>query len=170
MSMNSTKRPKKLSMIAAMAENRVIGVSNQLPWDMPADLAHFKQLTLGKPVLMGYNTFRSIGRPLPKRVNIVLSKEPLPDEGIVVVDSIDNAIRAAGPVDEAMVIGGASIYAQFLPLADRIYLTVIHAEPAGDAFFPELDGSQWRVVAREEHTKDDRNEFDYTFLTYDRVS
>ena len=158
-----------LSMIAAMGENRVIGNKGALPWNMPADLAHFKKTTLGKPVIMGLVTFNSIGRPLPGRKNIVLSKEPETIEGVTVVNSINAAIDEAGDVDEAMVIGGASIYRQFLPLADMIYLTVIHTEPEGDALFPELKGDEWRIVVREEHHRDEENEFDYSFLVYKRA-
>lgn len=164
------RRPQKLSMIGAMAENRVIGNKNQLPWDMPADLAHFKGITLGKPIIMGLNTFRSIGRPLPKRLNIVLSHTNDLIDGVEVVGSVDQALAAAGDSDEAFVIGGQRVFETFLPLVDRIYLTVIHAMPEGDTFFPELDGSQWTISSRDDHTIDERNPFDYTFLIYDRAN
>ena len=156
-------------MIAAMGENRVIGNKGELPWNMPADMAHFKSTTLGKPVIMGLTTYNSIGRPLPKRKNIVLSKSSGPIDGVEVVNSINAAVDAAGEAEEIMVIGGASIYKQFLPMADLIYLTVIHTNPKGDAFFPGLDGADWRIILREENHKDDQNEFDYAFLVYKRI-
>ncbi len=159
----------QLTIVAAMGENRVIGNRGALPWDMPADLAHFKAVTLGKPVIMGLNTYRAVGRLLPGRTNIILSHESQPIEGAVVARSIDEAWAAVAEVDEAMVIGGQRIFEQFLPLTDRIELTVIHASPAGDTFFPELAGDEWKITAREEHSSDERNKFDYTFLTYERA-
>jgi dihydrofolate reductase len=152
-----------------MGENRVIGNQGALPWTMPADLAHFKAVTLGKPVIMGLNTYRAIGRLLPGRKNIILSHAAEPIEGAVVAHSIDEALIAAADVDEACIIGGQRVFEQFLPLTNRIELTVIHASPVGDTFFPELLGSDWHITNREEHSSDERNKFDYTFLTYERA-
>lgn len=159
----------RLSLIAAMDRNRVIGINNQLPWHMPADLRHFKALTLGKPVLMGRHTFDSLGRPLPGRANIVVTRDAhFRPEGVTVCGGLDEALAAAGEVEEAMVIGGASFYAQCLPRADRLYLTVIQHEFAGDAWFPEYDARAWRVTAEEAHEADERNAYAYRFLTLER--
>lgn len=172
----------RLTIVAAMGENRVIGNKGALPWDMPADLAHFKAVTVGKPVIMGLNTYKAIGRLLPGRKNIILSHVHEPIDGAIVAGSIDEAMAAIKDVDpsslegssydrasEAMVIGGQRIFEQFLPLTDRIELTVIHASPDGDTFFPELAGDEWKITAREPHSSDERNKFDYIFLTYKRV-
>jgi len=157
-----------LTIVAGMAENRVIGNHGKLPWNMPADLAHFKQLTLGKPVIMGSTTFASIGRLLPGRVNVVLSRSPKIINGAIVVTSVDEALSAIAESNEASVIGGQQVFELFLPLADTIELTVIHTSPKGDTFFPELKGSDWKIVSRQEHVRDERNEFDYAFLRYER--
>ena len=162
------KRPK-LTIVAAMGENQVIGNKGALPWDMPADLAHFKAVTLGKPVIMGLNTYKAIGRLLPGRTNIILSHIAEPIDGAVVAHSIDEALAAVADVDEACVIGGQRIFEQFLSMVDRIELTVIHATPAGDTYFPVLADDEWKITHREEHTSDERNKNDYTFLTYERV-
>ena len=161
----------RIALIAAMAENRVIGHANQLPWRLPADLKHFKQLTLNKPVIMGRNTFESIGRPLPERSNIVVTRDrDYRAEGCRVVHSIEQAVRAAAGHEEAMVIGGAELYRQMLERAERLYLTLVKAEVEGDALFPELESGQWRETAREAHRADDRNEYDYDFVTLERVA
>jgi len=136
---------------------------------MPADLAHFKAVTVGKPVIMGLNTYSAIGRLLPGRKNIILSHTAEPIEGAVVAGSIDEALDAVSDADEAMVIGGQRIFEQFLPLTDRIELTVIHTSPEGDTYFPELTADQWRITGREDHFSDERNKYDYSFLSYARV-
>ena len=159
----------RLTIVVAMGENRVIGNKGALPWDMPADLAHFKAVTLGKPVIMGLNTYQAIGRLLPGRKNIILSHTTEPIEGAIVANSIDEALAAVHDVPEAMVIGGQRIFEQFLSLTDRIELTVIHTSPEGDTFFPELVDDDWKITARAEHLSDERNKFDYTFLSYERV-
>jgi len=157
-------------MVAAMGENRVIGAKGAIPWKQPTDQARFKTITMGKPVIMGATTFDSMGRPLPGRLNIVMSRTPRVIEGATVVDSVEEALAAVAAVPEAMIVGGGQIYTAFLPLADAIELTVVHASPAGDAYFPELNPNDWNIVHREEHVRDERNEFDYSFLRYERVS
>ena len=159
----------KLSLIAAMAQNGVIGRGNQLPWRLPADLKHFKTVTMGKPVIMGRKTWESIGRPLPGRTNIVVTRDVgYRAEGCVVVHSVEQALEVAAGSDEAMVIGGANLYRQLLDRADRLYLTLVKADVEGDAWFPEFDETQWREISRESHPRDDRNEFDYEFVLLER--
>ncbi|MFA6039848.1 MAG: dihydrofolate reductase [Candidatus Peribacteraceae bacterium] len=162
----------RVSLIAAASENNVIGIKNALPWDLPNDLQHFRRITEGKPVIMGWMTYRSIGRPLPNRENIVISDDPhakLP--GSTVVPSLAEAIAyAEGKLGakEVFVIGGALTYKNALPLADRVYLTRVHAVIEGDAFFPELPSEDWQEVSREEHQSDPHHLHAYTFLTYER--
>jgi dihydrofolate reductase len=161
-----------LSLIAAMARNRVIGIDNKLPWHLPADLQHFKATTLGKPMIMGRKTWESLPGLLPGRPHIVVSRDPgYVAEGAQVADSLEAAIALAGELaDEAMIIGGANLYAQALPLADRLYLTLVDAELEGDAWFPDFDEDDWRLDAREDHAPDDRNPYPYRFLSYTRVT
>ncbi|QXC37839.1 type 3 dihydrofolate reductase [Aeromonas jandaei] len=159
----------KISMIAAMAHDRVIGKDNQMPWHMPADLAHFKRVTLGKPVLMGRKTFESIGRPLPGRRNLVISRNPdYQAEGIEVVGSVEAALAllADNEVAEVMVIGGGHLYAELLPKADCLYLTRIELEVEGDTRFPAFADEQWQCVEREVHQADEKNPHPYRFETW----
>ena len=154
----------KISLILAMGRNRTIGRDNQLPWHLPADLAHFKMTTLGKPILMGRKTWESIGKALPGRLNIVLTGQAgYQADGATVVHSIDDAISICGSADELMVIGGAGVYEAFLPRAQKIYLTLIDEDFEGDTFFPELDEQKWREEAREDHLAGDKNPHDYSF-------
>lgn len=158
-----------ISLITAMADNRVIGIENRLPWNLPADMKWFRQQTTGKPVLMGRKTYDSIGRPLPKRRNIIISRDSsLLIEGCEVAGSADAALELCRDEAEVMVIGGASFYEQMLPRADRLYLTLVHAEIAGDARFPEIDFSQWHEMERHDHPADDANAFACTFLILER--
>ena len=137
----------KLSLIAAMAKNRVIGANNRLPWHLPADLRNFRRLTMGKPIVMGRKTFDSIGRPLPGRTNVVITRNRrYRAEGCVVFHSIDAALQQLRCHEEVMVIGGASFYEQLLPVADRLYLTLIDQDFAGDTFFPRFDASRWHQI------------------------
>jgi dihydrofolate reductase len=160
-----------ISLIVALDRNRLIGSGNALPWHLPADLAYFRKTTLGKPVIMGRRTHASIGRPLPGRDNIVVSRDPaLRAAGCTVVASIDAALAAAGAADEVLVIGGASFYAQLLPRATRLYLTWIDAEFAGDAWFPEIDPADWRVMRSEAHAADEHNPYAYRFEVLERVA
>ncbi|MFQ2191095.1 type 3 dihydrofolate reductase [Aeromonas jandaei] len=159
----------KISMIAAMAHDRVIGKDNQMPWHMPADLAHFKRVTLGKPVLMGRKTFESIGRPLPGRRNLVISRNPdYQADGIEVVGSVEAALAllADNEVAEVMVIGGGHLYAELLPRADCLYLTRIELEVEGDTRFPAFADEQWQCVEREVHQADEKNPHPYRFETW----
>lgn len=159
-----------ITQVVAMAENRVIGRDNALPWHLPADLAHFKKVTLGKPIIMGRKAHESIGRPLPGRHNIVMSRNPAyVAAGCTVVHSLEKAIAAAGDVEEIAVIGGEEIYRLFLPITDRIHLTIVHAELEGDTRFPPLSEADWRTVERIERPADERNPYALTFLELQRV-
>ena len=160
-----------ISLIAAMAEDRVIGIDNRLPWRLPADLQHFRRLTLGKPVLMGRKTFDSIGKPLAGRRNIVVTQDRgFRADGIEVVHSVDAALAAAADAPELMVIGGASFSAQLLPRADRLYLTEIHHRFAGDAYFPAFDARAWRETSRSDHAADAANPYPFSFVVLERVA
>jgi dihydrofolate reductase len=148
----------RLSLVVAMARNRVIGRDNALPWRLPADLAHFRKVTMGHPIVMGRKTFESIGKPLAGRKNIVIThNRALAAPGCVVVGSLDEAWKAAGDADEVCVIGGTTLFRETLPLADVIHLTEVEADVEGDTFFPEFDRSEWheeeiaRVPADERH-------------------
>ncbi|MCH1920219.1 type 3 dihydrofolate reductase [Shewanella sp. A3A] len=135
-----------IAMIAAMAHNRVIGKDNQMPWHLPEDLRHFKAMTLGKPIIMGRRTFESIGRPLPGRVNIVISRQTdYHADGITLVSSLNDALLAAGEVEEVVIIGGGQLYREALPLAQRLYITEIDLAVEGDTTFPEWDDGTWTL-------------------------
>jgi dihydrofolate reductase len=162
----------QVTFVVAVADNGIIGARGGMPWHLPADLSHFKQLTLGKPILMGRRTWDSIGRPLPGRRNLVLTTDPeWAAEGAERVSSLDQALAlaAADGADELMVIGGAAVYRLALPRAQRIYLTRIHASPEGDTHFPELDADAWEEVARRERPADERNAHDLTFVVLERA-
>jgi dihydrofolate reductase len=159
----------RLSLIAAVAANGVIGHNNRIPWRLPADLRWFKSVTLGSPIIMGRKTYESIGKPLPGRHNIVVTRDvTYQAPGCTVVHSLAEALTAADGADEVFIIGGAELYAQTLPIADRFYLTEVDAAVAGDTFFPAWDRSQWRELARESHAADDKNPYAYTFVTLAR--
>jgi len=164
----------KVALIVALARNRAIGLNNKMPWHLPEDLKYFKRVTLGKPVIMGRNTFESIGRPLPGRPNIVISRNSTyPAAGITLVNSLEAALKSAQELlpagqDEVMVMGGAQIYAQALPLADRLYLTEVDAEPQADAFFPEFNRNEWREVTRESHAASETNPYPYSFVVLEK--
>lgn len=164
----------KLSLIAALAANNVIGRNNQVPWRLPTDLRRFKALTMGHHLIMGRKTFDSVGRPLPGRVNVVITRrEDWSAAGVTVEHSLEEALRvAADAADaEAFIAGGAEIYELAIHRADRMYLTRVHAEVEGDTFFPEFDDvSEWRLVDAEHFEADERNEYPFSFLTYDRAA
>jgi len=161
----------RITLIAAMAHDRVIGINNTLPWDLPADMKHFREQTMGKPILMGRKTYDSIGRPLPGRQNIVVSRDAaLKIEGCDVVPSIDAAIAVAGDAPEVMVMGGASFYQQLLPQANRLVLTMIDLSIEGDAWFPQWEASAWREVASEAHEPDEKNRWSYRFVELERIN
>jgi len=160
----------KIVFVVAVAENGVIGKDNALLWRLPDDLKYFKSVTMGKPVIMGRKTYDSIGRPLPGRLNIVISRQAaLKIDGCIVVDSLNAALDAAGDVPEVAVIGGAEIYRQALSRADRVYLTQVHASFEGDVSFPPLPSAEWHEIHRgETHGIDDRHPFAFTFITLER--
>lgn len=160
----------KLSAIVAMASNRVIGVNNQLPWRLPADLARFKRLTMGHTLVMGRKTYESIGRPLPGRTMIVVTRQPdFAPPGVKVAHSVDEALALAQGDDEVFIAGGAELYAQTLGRLDRLYLTRIEREVPGDTRFPELDLSSWRLIEEEHHPATTPDALPYAFLTYERT-
>ncbi len=161
-----------LELVVAVAENDVIGRGNQLPWHLPADLRHFKSLTLGKPVLMGRKTYHSIGKALPGRTNIVLSRSTGFSPGdCVMVKTLDEARIAAGAQPALMVIGGAEIYRQCLPLASRIHLTLVHARiEDGDTVFADWRSAEWAESSCERHEPDDKNAHAYSFITLERMT
>ena len=156
---------KTLSLIYAVSENHIIGSNGTLPWHLPADLAHFKKVTMGKPIIMGRKTFKSIGKPLPGRQNIVLTRDTqYHHEGVTVVHSLKDAIHAAED-DDIFVIGGAEVYKKALPLANQIFETRVHAIVDGDTFF-DPDLSHWLEDSYESHKADTHNQYDYSFITY----
>ncbi|WP_337013165.1 type 3 dihydrofolate reductase [Pantoea sp. AS142] len=157
-----------ISLIAALAADRIIGMENAMPWDLPADLAWFKRNTLKKPVIMGRLTFESIGRPLPGRLNIVVSSQPGTHQGVTWVTSLDEAVQAAGDAEEIMVIGGGRVYEQMLKRADRLYLTHIDAEVEGDTQFPDYEPDEWQSTFSEFHDADEQNSHSYCFEILDR--
>lgn len=163
-----------ISLIAAVARNGVIGKDNTLPWHLPSDLAYFRRTTIGHHVIMGRKTFEEfgIGKPLPKRTNVVITRHlNRPISGCYLVGSLNDAFDFArnNGETEAFVIGGGQIYQLALPLAQRIYLTYIEAEPDGDTFFPIIDPKEWREIKREEHPADERNPYEYAFAVLERV-
>jgi dihydrofolate reductase len=159
----------RIAIVVAVAENGVIGKDNALLWRLPDDLKHFKAVTMGKPVIMGRKTFDSIGRPLPGRTNIVISRQiGLRIEGCVVVDSLESAFAAAGNAQEVAVIGGADIYRQALPRTHVVYLTEVHASFDGDVTFPALSRDEWLETTREMHPADERHACAFTFVTLQR--
>jgi len=159
-----------ISMIVAMAENRAIGKNNELLWHLPKDFQHFKSVTMGKPIVMGRKTFESIGKALPGRKNIVITRDNhFTAEGVVVVHSIAAALEASEEFDDVMVIGGASFYEQMLPMTETLYLTVVHQDFEADVFFPEIKAEEWNVVERVKHEADEKHAYPYSFITYRRV-
>ncbi|RDH81674.1 MAG: type 3 dihydrofolate reductase [endosymbiont of Galathealinum brachiosum] len=157
-----------ISLIAALDKNRLIGADNGMPWHLPADFKHFKEITMGKPVIMGRKTFESIGRPLPGRQNIVISRNGFSADGITSVNSIDAALQLVSDIEEVMIIGGANIYQQMIEKSDRLYLTHVDAECEGDAWFPEFDVLEWNIINEFFIRKDERNNFDFNIVTYER--
>lgn len=161
-----------ITLIAAMARNRAIGQDNKLLWRLPSEMAHFRRSTTGKTVLMGRKTFESLGRPLPNRLNVILTRDrSFAPEGCESVHSVDEALRKySSEEEELMVIGGAEIYSQFLPYADKLLLTEVEAEIAGDAFFPEVPESEWSIVGSEPHIADEKHGYNFCIRTYRRTT
>jgi dihydrofolate reductase len=169
--MNQSAHPI-ISAVVAMAENRVIGKNNQLPWHLPADLKHFKAITTGHPVIMGRKTYLSIGKPLPNRTNIIITRDQtFKAPGCIVTTSIDQAIERASEnnIAEIFIIGGAEIYQQLFPRIQRIYITIVHHAFEGDAYFPELNNNAWREINRIKYAADEKNLYDYSFVTLERI-
>lgn len=160
-----------ISLIAAMDKNRIIGNDNRLPWHLPADLQHFKAVTLNKPIIMGRKTFDSIGKPLPHRRNMVISRQKnLHLPGCEVFSSLSDAIKAVDTNEEVMIIGGESIFRESLSLADRLYLTIIDHEFEGDTVFPQWDKSAWKVISSETYQSDESNQYGYIFIQLEKIS
>jgi dihydrofolate reductase len=164
----------QISIIVAYSLNHVIGVGNQLPWHLPADLAHFKQLTLNHAIIMGRKTFESIGRPLPKRQNMVVSRDPdFHADGILIYPSIESAFDFCREqqMDQVFIIGGETIYRQTISMADQLYITKVHTHiDNGTAFFPEISTADWVLKDVSEHSSDDKHPFDYSFEHYVRLN
>jgi dihydrofolate reductase len=159
----------KLSVIVAVSSNHVIGYQNRLPWHLPADLKHFKKITMGHPIIMGRKTFESIGKPLPGRTNIIITRKTGYEvPGCIVVNSVEEAVNLCRLEEEVFIIGGAEIILQVQETVDRIYLTRIHQEFDGDTFFPEPDPSHWTETSREEFSPEGKNEYSYSFIVLDR--
>jgi dihydrofolate reductase len=160
----------KIALIVAMGENRVIGVDNRMPWHLSKDLKRFRKITMGKPILMGRKTHEAIGKPLPGRENIVLSSDTdYRAEGCTLVHSVAEALAAARDAPELMVIGGADLYREFLPMAERLYLTMIHQSFDGDTFFPEVNWSDWREVEREDVVEDEPSGPTFSFVDLEKI-
>jgi dihydrofolate reductase len=158
-----------VSLVAAAGLKNELGKDGKMPWHLPADLKHFKALTLGKPVIMGRKTFEAIGRPLPERRNIVVTRDSKFKAATAeVVHSLDEALKLAVDAPEVMVIGGGEIYRAAWPQAQRIYLTRVRADFEADTFFPGVELEEWREVAREDHFENEKNTYDYSFITYER--
>ncbi len=161
-----------ISAIVAYAKNGIIGKNNEIPWYLPADFAYFKRTTLNHHIIMGRNCFESIGRPLPKRTNIVITRNPFYiASGCLMVNTIAESLKMAesNGETEAFIIGGGEIYKQSVDLWDRLYLTEVDLDTEGDVFFPKIDMSEWQLVSQEPHTKDEKNEFDYIFKVFERL-
>jgi dihydrofolate reductase len=157
-----------LSLVAAIAANGVIGIDNRIPWRLPVDMKRFRQLTLGKPIIMGRKTYESIGRPLPTRTNIILTRnQEYEAEGCIVVNSVAEGIEAAGDAAELMVIGA---FETLLPYVSRMYLTLIDAVVEGDTFFPDYDSAEWHVTASESFLPDQKNRYAFCFVTLERLT
>ncbi|HSN51478.1 MAG TPA: type 3 dihydrofolate reductase [Woeseiaceae bacterium] len=157
-----------VSLVVAASKNNVIGRDRGLPWHLPDDLKHFKRITTGKPVIMGRRTFESIGKPLPDRRNIVMTRDAdYAAEGCDVVSSVGEALELVGDADEVMVIGGGQVYREFLPHASRIYLTRVQAEVEGDTYFFDIDPGHWQLVSSERHDADDRHHYAFDLMVFE---
>jgi dihydrofolate reductase len=160
----------KLSIIVAMDRNRVIGKNDTLPWRISEDLKYFKRVTMGKPIVMGRKTHESIGRPLPGRENIILTRDQnYQTEGCTVLHSVEEILEHCNDINEVMITGGSEIYKQTFEKVTRLYLTEVHAEVDGDTYFPEFDRDEWEEISREDFEADEKNEFDYSFVLLERV-
>ena len=157
-----------VSIVVAISENNAIGKNNQLLWYLPADLKHFKNITTGHTVIMGRKTYDSVGKPLPNRRNIIITRQDITIEGCEVVKSIEDALALCTAEEEAFIVGGAEIYRQSIHLTDRIYLTIVHQKFDADSFFPEINYTEWKETEHEDHQPDEKNKIPYSFITLDR--
>ena len=157
-----------VSIIVAIGENHAIGKNNQLLWHMPNDLKHFKDITSGRTIIMGRKTFDSVGKPLPRRRNIVVTRQDITIPGCEVVKSIEDGLALCKDEDEVFIGGGAEIYKLAMHLTDRIYLTIIHQNFDADTFFPEIDKNEWKEISREDYHADEKNPYPYSFITLER--
>jgi len=157
-----------ISIIVAIAQNHAIGKDNKLLWHLPNDLKYFKTKTSGHTVIMGRKTFDSVGKPLPKRRNIVITRQQIKIDGCEVVSSLEDALALCQTEDEVFIVGGAEIYRQAMAVTDRIYVTIIHQDFDGDTYFPEIEQSIWKETEREDHQPDEKNKLPYSFITLER--
>jgi dihydrofolate reductase len=158
-----------VSIVVAISENNAIGKDNKLLWYMPADLRHFKDITTGHTVIMGRKTYDSVGKPLPNRRNIIITRQPIAITGCEVVNSIDAALALCSNEAEVFIVGGAEIYRQAMHLTNRIYLTIIHKEFEADTYFPEIKADEWKQVSKQDFEPDEKNLLPYSFITYERA-
>ena len=158
----------KISIVVAIAANNAIGKDNQLLWRLPNDLKHFKQITSGHTIIMGRKTYDSVGKPLPNRRNIVITRQNINIDGCEVVKSLDSALALCADEPEVFIVGGAEIYKQAILLTDTIYLTIVHHNFEGDTYFPEIKADEWKETEREDHKPDEKHEFAYSFITLER--
>ena len=159
----------RIAFVVAFDRNKVIGKGGALPWKLPDDMKHVRELTIGKPLIMGRRTYDSIGRPLPQRTNIVLTRDPsFHPDGVRVARTPDEALKIAGDAPEVIVFGGADVFRQFLPMAERIYLTQVDADVGGDTFF-DFGGTNWRVLENTAHPADERHAYPFNFITLERI-
>lgn len=158
-----------VSIVVAISENHAIGKDNKLLWYLPKDLKHFKEITSGHTVIMGRKTYDSVGRPLPNRRNIIITRQPITIEGCEVVNSIEAALHLCAGTPEVFIVGGAEIYKQAMHLTDSIYLTIVHAVIEGDTYFPEIKEDIWKETQRQDHEPDEKNALPFSFITYERA-
>lgn len=161
--------PQHITIVVAISSNYAIGKDNQLLWHLPKDLKHFKDITAGGTVVMGRKTYDSVGRPLPKRRNIVITRQDIKIDGCEVVKSIEDAIAICKTEEEVFIVGGAEIYRQAMHICNRIYLTIVHHSFEADTFFPEIDYKAWHKTAHEDHETDEKHAFCYSFITLERA-
>jgi dihydrofolate reductase len=156
------------TIVVAIGENNAIGKNNQLLWYLPADLKHFKNITTGHTVIMGRKTYDSVGKPLPNRRNIIITRQDITIEGCEVVKSIEDALALCSTEEEVFIVGGAEIYRQSMHLTNRLYLTIVHQSFDADSFFPEINYDEWKETEREDHEPDEKNKLPYSFITLER--
>ena len=157
-----------VNQVVAISENHVIGKDNKLLWYLPTDLKHFKDITTGHTIIMGRKTYDSVGKPLPRRRNIIITRQQITIDGCEVVNSIEAALKLAAGEEEVFIVGGAEIYKQSMHLTDRIYLTIVHKDFEGDSFFPQINPDEWKEAYREDHQPDEKNSLPFSFITYER--